>query len=273
MSERNDRPSERSAGFYWVTVGEGWPQVAYWSHLGEWSLCARDHGITLGDDHFSKIGEFIPPPDKEGSIIERWTCFHCGETFTDREAATLHFGRDEMAYAACQIDIAKYREMSELHERHLAEDSDADRRYYRQQSEHVIALQREEEKGYARGLADGRVEGSTIAEPERQAIARIARETAHPRSQTQGSAVMNEMVERVARAPYERLAKRRGSFVRTWDALPKRGQEYYRADARAAIAAMREPTETMLAIWADVGDTREKAAHLWRAMIDAALAD
>jgi hypothetical protein len=112
----------------------------------------------------------------EGSTIERWTCFHCGETFVDRKAASLHFGRDEMAHAACQIDIAKYREMSELHERHLAEDSDADRRYYQQQSEHAVALRREEEKGYARGLADGRIEGSRVSEEERIAVARIARE-------------------------------------------------------------------------------------------------
>jgi len=84
-----------------------------------------------------------------------WRCFHCGEYFDTEEAALEHFGPNEMLDASCQIDIAKYREMETLNWRHLAEDSDADRRYYKQQAEHTVALRQEEEKGYARGLRDG----------------------------------------------------------------------------------------------------------------------
>jgi hypothetical protein len=33
----------------------------------------------------------------------RWTCFFCGETFTDAECAKQHFGGDLLSLAACQI--------------------------------------------------------------------------------------------------------------------------------------------------------------------------
>jgi phage terminase large subunit GpA-like protein len=32
-----------------------------------------------------------------------WTCFHCGETFTNEESARTHFGRTECDTAACVI--------------------------------------------------------------------------------------------------------------------------------------------------------------------------
>jgi DNA polymerase III subunit epsilon len=85
-----------------------------------------------------------------------WRCFHCDEVFTTVAAAREHFGDRQMAEPACQINVAKYREMEALHERALAEDSDADRRYAVLVSEHAAALRREEERGYEKGLADGR---------------------------------------------------------------------------------------------------------------------
>ena len=59
-----------------------------------------------------------------------------------------------MSDAACQIDIKQFREMEELHARHLAEDSDTDRRMYKMQSDHGIALRRAEEDGYNKGVRD-----------------------------------------------------------------------------------------------------------------------
>ncbi len=41
-------------------------------------------------------------------------------------------------------------------ERYRAEDSDKDRELQRMAADHEIALRREEEKGYAHGLRDGR---------------------------------------------------------------------------------------------------------------------
>jgi len=53
----------------------------------------------------------------------------------------------------------------------------------------------------------------------------------------------NDMIERVARAIYE---GRNGSGCKPWAHQPKAHQEPYLKDARAAIEAMREPTEAML---------------------------
>lgn len=91
------------------------------------------------------------------------------------------------------------------------------------------------------------------------------------------------VVERVARAmhsasPY-RLAW--GTGRQAWEADREHTREFFRAMARAAIAALREPTEAMLqeavgAGWHGgvEGYTRgemEHGANLWRAMIDVAL--
>lgn len=93
-----------------------------------------------------------------------WTCFHCGETFTNRICARDHFGADETREAACQIKtseggiIARLRTAEDMLSRYRIEDSDADRRYYAQQAEHASALRREEERGYERGVQDARAE-------------------------------------------------------------------------------------------------------------------
>ena len=113
-----------------------------------------------------------------------WKCFHCNETFTDRDAAIEHFGVYESQEPACQIDIPKYREMEELHARNLTGDTERDRVIYRLQTEHPAALRREEEKGYACGLRDARAE--LLAEDEAtieamdEAICRVQRPNDHP---------------------------------------------------------------------------------------------
>jgi hypothetical protein len=68
------------------------------------------------------------------------------------------------------------------------------------------------------------------------------------------------MIERVAKAL---VASRRlpdGCLI-NWDV--------FRADARAAIEAMREPTEAMQAVYLVPGSLAEE--DIWPAMIDAAL--
>lgn len=103
----------------------------------------------------------------EGRREKRWTCVHCGEVFIDRATALEHFGPSEISFAACQIDIAEYRRMEEFTARCRAEDSDTDCAMYRMRAEHDAALRREEEAGYAKGLADGRRE-------ERERCAKVA---------------------------------------------------------------------------------------------------
>lgn len=87
-----------------------------------------------------------------------WRCFHCGDTFTDPELARDHFGLDQSATPVCQIpDLAHLLRLQEYELRqHREEDSLLIREAYSLGSEHHRKLQDEEEKGYARGLADGR---------------------------------------------------------------------------------------------------------------------
>lgn len=90
---------------------------------------------------------------------------------------------------------------------------------------------------------------------------------------------MSAMVERVARAIYD-AADASGEYVGTWDRayVVLDGAFDLRVLARAALAAMREPTEEMLdaVSMRDIEGTdahawRMEAADHWRAMIDAAL--
>ena len=82
----------------------------------------------------------------------------------------------------------------------------------------------------------------------------------------------SEIIERVARAIYE---GRNGPGCRAWGSQPASHQEPYLKDARAAIEAMREPTEAML----DAGkwvsplydDPTPAAVEYWETMIEAAL--
>jgi len=104
------------------------------------------------------------PSQGERKIEPTWRCFHCDEVFTDVEAARLHFGSDETRQPACQIDVAHVREMESQLNRYHAEDSDKDREFYALNAAHSVALIREEEKGYERGLRDGRTFDQRIAE-------------------------------------------------------------------------------------------------------------
>lgn len=105
----------------------------------------------------------IPPPSPM-TEPPGWACFcfHCGETFTTKAQARAHFGADYLDLAGCQIKasdrglLGALREAEAQLERYRAEDSDKDREMGRMQSDHATALRREEEKGYARGLRDGR---------------------------------------------------------------------------------------------------------------------
>lgn len=92
----------------------------------------------------------LPPEQQE----ESWKCFHCEEVFTDRELAALHFGQRIYDTPACQIDAAHLRDLEGQLTRYREEDTDLHREINGLHATHATALQREEEKGYARGLKD-----------------------------------------------------------------------------------------------------------------------
>lgn len=87
-----------------------------------------------------------------------WRCFHCGEVFTEAEDARIHFGATLASDPACQINAEQVREMEDTLARFREEDTDLHREIYRLKSDHQIALRREEEAGYAKGLKDGMAE-------------------------------------------------------------------------------------------------------------------
>lgn len=96
-----------------------------------------------------------------------WRCFFCDEVFTDREAAADHFGVQIDGLAdepGCKLNAAEggllkilrefQTELAKYHE----EDHESYRTFHALGAEHQVALQREEEKGYARGLADAKAD-------------------------------------------------------------------------------------------------------------------
>lgn len=109
----------------------------------------------------SLLGEFgyaTPAPEQEAApapaATPEWTCFHCDERFTDRDAAALHFGTSERQDPICKVSQAEYRSMEARMVDYNDEDAEIHRQMHRQRIEHHHALQRAEEAGYARGLRD-----------------------------------------------------------------------------------------------------------------------
>lgn len=72
------------------------------------------------------------------------------------------------------------------------------------------------------------------------------------------------MVERVAQAVHRAVYQ----LSHSWEAATEAEREYYRDKARAAIAAMREPTDAME--WVGY-ERRMTVGEFWTAMIDEAL--
>lgn len=87
-------------------------------------------------------------------MSREWRCFHCDEVFTDAALAEEHFGVSMCDDPACQIDMTDVRAMENQLRQYRNEDTYLHREVHRLQAEHAVALRREEEKGYERGLRD-----------------------------------------------------------------------------------------------------------------------
>ncbi len=94
-----------------------------------------------------------------------WRCFHCGDTFTKAQErwASDHFGCAQDDKPVCLIRTAgegallsALRKAEEELSSYRAEDNDILRAMWAMQVDHRQALRREEERGYEKGLADGR---------------------------------------------------------------------------------------------------------------------
>lgn len=96
-----------------------------------------------------------------------WRCFHCGDTFTKAQErwAREHFGRHDGDVPVCLIRTAgessllsALRDAEDQLVAYRHEDSLVMRSMWAMQSDHIAALRRAEEDGYAKGLLDARQE-------------------------------------------------------------------------------------------------------------------
>ena len=111
------------------------------------------------------------------------TCFNCGkkectcdqplQSAWDRAASIRPdaFAPDLKRTIADIREITTWTEIKAEHESHLTETDEASVRYYAQQADHALALISEEEKGYERGLRDGKtltryLDAPTLLTPE-----------------------------------------------------------------------------------------------------------
>ncbi len=78
------------------------------------------------------------------------------------------------------------------------------------------------------------------------------------------------MIERVAKAIYE---DRNGAGCKPWSHRPIAHRRPYLDDARAALKAMREPTEAMRTAGINVEPLHSDPRDIYRAMIDVALSE
>lgn len=94
-----------------------------------------------------------------------WRCYHCGDVFTDPEAARAHFGDTPAAEPGCLIKVrlggergllTALRKTEQQLARYVNDDSDALRQLRTLQYRHAEALQAAEEAGYQRGLRDAK---------------------------------------------------------------------------------------------------------------------
>jgi hypothetical protein len=117
----------------------------------ELALTRADHGGQYGILLQDLIAQAKAAPYP---VQGTWRCFQCDEVFEDRDSAALHFGDHQHHRPACMLDVAEYRDMEARMHSYNEEDAEIHRAMARIHNQHRVELQREEEKGYARGLMD-----------------------------------------------------------------------------------------------------------------------
>ena len=106
---------------------------------------------------------------KRAEADKSWRCFHCDEVFITKESAMAHFGKYDGSLTACELSkvdgglAVTVRRLEDELGRYYVEDSDMDRKLNGIFADHRQALIREEEIGFAKGLA---AREATIAELE-----------------------------------------------------------------------------------------------------------
>jgi hypothetical protein len=126
---------------------------------------AYTNAREAGERHFREIERQRSTPSAKRGAAEvsrkHWRCFHCDEVFHTHVDAENHFGKRQGDEPACRIKAAgefallqALRSAQEDLCRYWAEDSDILRAMHSMIADHQLALRREEEKGYERGVID-----------------------------------------------------------------------------------------------------------------------
>ena len=126
-----------------------------------------------------------------------WRCYHCDEVFVDEHRAGAHFGHDVLAHPACTESADKLRELEAELKRYREEDTDLDRKYHAMQADHAVALRREEEKGYERGLRDGMKEQAEMVKRLRETLCVLSARATAVRSATTSNLEWGDLTEAI----------------------------------------------------------------------------
>lgn len=121
-------------------------------------------GSTILEDLIAKHVAALTAPAAGEDVARSWRCFHCDEVFASADAAREHFGSSELDEPGCKM-LAKgelellrdYRDMAARWQRCVSEDCDASRIYHSMSAKIATAEREAEQKGYDRGLEDGRL--------------------------------------------------------------------------------------------------------------------
>lgn len=96
--------------------------------------------------------------------MKKWRCFHCDEVFTRMECAKEHFGLHEGCEPGCVErlkggDVGLLRRVRDLEQQlvsFLNETGAVEAYVQGLKADHAVALRREEERGYSKGVQDAR---------------------------------------------------------------------------------------------------------------------
>ena len=129
---------------------------------------ARRYTGSILDALVAIIDRLTAAPAQVGAPTQEWRCFHCTEVFTDYAAAEEHFGHALTEESGCKLNTTEqgilgcYREARKQLDDYHREDNESYREFYRLGAAHSTALIEAEQKGYDKGLADGRAHPAAV---------------------------------------------------------------------------------------------------------------
>lgn len=99
-------------------------------------------------------GNGVKPIDCPAASL--WTCFHCGDVFTDEAEAREHFGDTMDDEPICQVTAERYRAVERELDMYRNESDATSKTFYDIGHRAAVAEREAEQKGYDRGIADAK---------------------------------------------------------------------------------------------------------------------